>query len=68
MTQWQFPVIDCDGHLVESVPELTEFMDSNMRQAVLNSSRQREGAFPSLDGFHGPRIRGAGAANGDERP
>ncbi len=68
MTQWQFPIIDCDGHLVESIPELTEFMDSNMRQAVLNAGRQREGAFPSLDGFHGPRIRGAGAANGNERP
>ncbi|NIO11505.1 MAG: amidohydrolase family protein [Deltaproteobacteria bacterium] len=68
MSQWPFPVVDCDGHLVESIPELTEFMDSNMRQAVLNAGRQREGAFPSLDGFHGPRIRGAGPTNGEERP
>ncbi len=42
MTQWQFPVIDCDGHLVESIPELTEFMDSNMRQkSSTNRTKQR---------------------------
>ena len=67
MTQKQFPVVDCDGHLIESIPELAEFMDPDMRQSVLNPGRDREGAFPSLDGFHGPRIRGAGADNGTER-
>jgi predicted TIM-barrel fold metal-dependent hydrolase len=67
MMNWQFPVIDCDGHLVESIPELAEFMTPQMRQAVLNSGRQREGAFPSLDGFHGPRIRGAGGDHEKER-
>ncbi|HEX9879527.1 MAG TPA: amidohydrolase family protein [Candidatus Binatia bacterium] len=68
MAQWQFPVIDCDGHLVESIPEMTEFMSPHLRQSVLGSGRQREGAFPSLDGFHGPRIRGAKEPTGDEPP
>ena len=68
MAQWQFPVVDCDGHLVESIPEMTEFMSPHLRQSVLNSGRQREGAFPSLDGFHGPRIRGAEEPEGEERP
>ncbi len=69
MELWQYPVIDCDGHLVESIPELTEFMSPHMRKSVLEAGRQREGAFPSLDGFHGPRIRGAEQPpSGDERP
>jgi predicted TIM-barrel fold metal-dependent hydrolase len=56
MTRKPLSVIDCDGHLVESVAELAEFMDPAMRQSVLHPGRNREGAFPSLDGFHGPRI------------
>jgi predicted TIM-barrel fold metal-dependent hydrolase len=56
MGQWKHSVIDCDGHLIESMSELTEFMDKEMRAAVLNGDRNREGVFPSLDGFHGPRI------------
>jgi predicted TIM-barrel fold metal-dependent hydrolase len=49
-------VIDCDGHLIESIEELAEYLDTPTREAVLNPSRDREGVFPSLDGFHGPRI------------
>jgi predicted TIM-barrel fold metal-dependent hydrolase len=56
MTQKPFSVVDCDGHLVESISELAEFMDRGMRRAVLHPGRNREGAFPSLDGFHGPRV------------
>lgn len=67
MNQSQYPIIDCDGHLIESIPELAEFMTPQMRKAVLNPSREREGAFPSLDGFHGPRIRGTEVNNGNER-
>lgn len=59
MAEWQFPVIDCDGHLIDSIPEMVEYMDPAMRRAVLDPGRQREGAFPSLDGFHGPRGRSA---------
>lgn len=60
MAEWQFPVIDCDGHLIDSIDEMAEFMDPNTRRAVLNPGRQREGAFPSLDGFHGPRLSSGG--------
>lgn len=66
MAEWEFPVIDCDGHLIDSIPEMAEFMEPDMRSAVLNPSRNREGAFPSLDGFHGPRIRAAAEGNGRE--
>ena len=67
MAQWAHPVIDCDGHLIESIDELVEFMDKEMRHAVLNGDRNREGVFPSLDGFHGPRIPRA-AVNEETRP
>ena len=53
-----FSVIDCDGHLVESIPELAEYMEPRLRRTILSPGRNREGLFPSLDGFHGPR--GAG--------
>lgn len=45
MARWQFPIIDCDGHLVESIPELVEFMGPGMRQAVLDSGRESKGFF-----------------------
>jgi predicted TIM-barrel fold metal-dependent hydrolase len=64
MAEWAFPVIDCDGHLIDSIPEMAEFMDPAMRREILKPQRDREGAFPSLDGFHGPRIPGNGAAHG----
>lgn len=60
MTRWQSPVIDCDGHLIDSIDEMAEYMDPNTRRAVLNPGRQREGAFPSIDGFHGPRLSQGG--------
>jgi uncharacterized protein len=47
-------VIDCDGHLVESVPEMAEYMDPMVRANALTPLRNRQGVFPSLDGFHYP--------------
>ena len=47
-------VLDCDGHLIESIPEMTEFMEPYLKQAVLHPSRNRQGLFPSLDGYHFP--------------
>lgn len=64
MAHWPYPVIDCDGHLIDSIPEMAEYMDADLRQAVLNPSRDREGVFPSLDGFHGPRLGGRGGPDG----
>jgi predicted TIM-barrel fold metal-dependent hydrolase len=43
---------------------MAEYMDPGRRAGVLNPRRNREGAFPSLDGFHGPRLRPDGDGNG----
>ena len=57
MSETSAPVIDCDGHLVESIPELAEFMDPSIRKMATNSGRNRNGVFPTLDGIHYPRER-----------
>src|SRR5260370_33117687 len=51
---WAVPVIDCDGHLVESITEMAEYMDPMVRANALQPLRNRQGVFPSLDGFHYP--------------
>jgi predicted TIM-barrel fold metal-dependent hydrolase len=48
----QFAVVDCDGHIVESVAEMAEYMDGRTRRHALQGSRNRQGVFPSIDGFH----------------
>jgi len=48
----QFAVVDCDGHIVESVAEMAEYMDARTRRHALQGSRNRQGVFPSIDGFH----------------
>lgn len=50
----QISVVDADGHLVESIIELADFMDPGIRSVALDPSRNRQGVFPSLDGFHYP--------------
>jgi len=47
-----YSIVDCDGHIVESVPELAEFMSERIRSHALKPSRNRQGVFPSLDGMH----------------
>jgi hypothetical protein len=47
-----FSVIDCDGHIVESAPEMAEFMSYRIKQQALKPARNRQGIFPSLDGMH----------------
>ena len=47
-------VTDCDGHLVESIPEMVDYLDPLIRPVVTRQSRQRQGLFPSLDGYHYP--------------
>jgi len=66
MASWPYPVIDCDGHLLESIPELADYLDQDLRQAVLKPARNREGLFPSIDGFHGPRLVSSGDDSGRE--
>src|SRR5262245_541308 len=70
------PVIDCDGHLVESVAELAEYMDPVIREVARAPLRNRQGVFPSLDGYHyptadriegeqgGPKLRASSARTG----
>jgi predicted TIM-barrel fold metal-dependent hydrolase len=55
MGPWNAPVIDCDGHLVESIPEMAEYMDPTIKGMATNPSRNRSGVFPGLDGIHYPR-------------
>jgi predicted TIM-barrel fold metal-dependent hydrolase len=53
MSYDQYTVVDCDGHIVESITEMAEYMDPMTRRNALHPMRNREGVFPSLDGFHG---------------
>lgn len=53
MSHVEYAVTDCDGHILESIPEMAEFMDEGTRRHALHSYRNREGVFPSLDGMHG---------------
>ena len=47
-------VVDCDGHIVESIPEMAEYMDPGIRHVAVASGRQRTGVFPNLDAIHYP--------------
>jgi len=42
----QYDVVDCDGHIVESIAELADYMDARTRQHALAGSRNRQGVFP----------------------
>jgi predicted TIM-barrel fold metal-dependent hydrolase len=49
----EISIIDCDGHVMESIEELADFMDPGDRQIARFPRRNREGVFPSLAGiFH----------------
>ena len=48
-------IFDCDGHIIESIPEMAEFMDPVIKPLATNPSRNRMGVFPGLDGMHYPR-------------
>lgn len=52
MSYENYSVVDCDGHIVESVPEFAEFMSDRIKGHALKPSRNRQGVFPSLDGMH----------------
>lgn len=48
-------VFDCDGHIIESIPEMVPFLDPVDRGVALNPSRNRQGVFANLDDIHYPR-------------
>lgn len=54
MAELNFTVTDCDGHILESISEMAEFMEPGPKDHALRTYRNREGVFPSLDGLHGP--------------
>ena len=62
-----FPVVDCDGHIIEAGDELIGFIDERYRTSL--QTRRDTGSsrlFPGLDGMHMPQARRAGAT-GRER-
>ena len=52
MSYEHYSVVDCDGHIVESIPEFAEFMSERIKGHALKPARNRQGVFPSLDGMH----------------
>jgi hypothetical protein len=41
-------VFDCDGHIIESIPEMATYMDPAIRNVALHPSRNRQGVFAGL--------------------
>lgn len=64
-----FSVFDCDGHIIESIPELVPYLDAVDREVALHPSRNRQGVFASLDNIHYPRnVRKTGEVEAPRRP
>ena len=62
-------VFDCDGHIIESIPEMVPFLDPVDREVALHPSRNRQGVFASLDDMHYPRnVRKSGEVEAPRRP
>ena len=51
MSYEQYSVVDCDGHIVESIPEMAEFMNERVKSHALHPGRNHQGVFPSLEGL-----------------
>ncbi|HTW88498.1 MAG TPA: amidohydrolase family protein [Candidatus Binataceae bacterium] len=54
MANHDIGLIDCDGHIVESIPELREFMDPGIQMFADPNRAFAESiaVFPGLDGIH----------------
>ena len=62
-------VFDCDGHIIESIPEMVPFLDPVDREVAVNPSRNRQGVFASLDDIHYPRnVHKTGEVEAPRRP
>ena len=62
-------VFDCDGHIIESIPEMVPFLDPVDREVALSPSRNRQGVFASLDNIHYPRnVLKSGEVEAPRRP
>src|SRR5688572_18484044 len=47
-----FPIVDCDGHLMESLEELAKYAEPSIAQVCLQPRVFFRGPFPTLDGLH----------------
>jgi hypothetical protein len=45
-------MLDCDGHVIESMSELAEFGDASIRWLAPGQKDVRRLPFPCLDGIH----------------
>jgi uncharacterized protein len=62
-------VLDCDGHIIESISEMVPFLDPVDREIALRPSRNRQGVFAGLDAIHYPRnIQKSGVVEEPRRP
>jgi uncharacterized protein len=62
-------VFDCDGHIIESIPEMVPFLDPVDRDIALRPTRNRQGVFAGLDAIHYPRnIQKTGEVEEPRRP
>src|SRR5688572_4785694 len=62
-------VFDCDGHIIESIPEMVPFLDPIDRDIALKPTRNRQGVFAGLDAIHYPRnIQKSGEVEEPRRP
>ena len=63
MSAGAISVVDADGHLIESIPEMAEYMAPEAKEYALNPPRNRAGVFPSIDGMHYPETEENTAAS-----
>jgi predicted TIM-barrel fold metal-dependent hydrolase len=59
MDEREMALVDCDGHIVESLTELRDYMDPKIRPFAENNRpfASSLGVFPSLDGIHHVTVR-----------
>lgn len=67
MATSSYSVVDCDGHLIESIPELAHYLPPSIRSIATAPTRNRQGVFPSLDGFHYPKPLDRAEVHGHQR-
>jgi predicted TIM-barrel fold metal-dependent hydrolase len=57
-----YPVVDCDGHVIEAGDEMLRFIQEPFRSSI---GRGTQRLFPSLDGMHMPQAQRATAQGRD---
>ena len=74
MTTTRPEIIDCDGHLIESLEEMAEFLEPSVRRSAFGESApgiimqmNRSSLWGTLDGVHFPRVAAQGEPGGPKR-